>query len=111
MGNFTIYVRPKIQIFLKNLISKLFFCRLSKTSNSDDFEKRRSQAAIRAQAKKELEKEQQISQEAQKLKETYGEKQIIEVEAPTGIKYIYIRHNSLKEISILLYWFEVWWRF
>ena len=75
-------------MFLRNLISKLFSYRLSKTSNSDDFEKRRSQAAIRAQAKKELEKEQQISQEAQKLKETYGEKQIIEVEAPTGMKYI-----------------------
>ena len=88
IGNFIICVRPKIQIFfLRNLISKLFSYRLSKTSNSDDFEKRRSQAAIRAQAKKELEKEQQISQEAQKLKETYGEKQIIEVEAPTGIKY------------------------
>ena len=68
--------------------AKWIFYRLSKTSNSDDFEKRRSQAAIRAQAKKELEKEQQISQEAQKLKETYGEKQIIEVEAPTGMKYI-----------------------
>merc|ERR1719195_2497368 len=60
----------------KKLAASAALDRLSKTSNSDDFEKRRSQAAIRAQAKKELEKEQQISQEAQKLKETYGEKQI-----------------------------------
>ena len=57
-----------------------------------------------------MEKEQQISQEAQKLKETYGEKQIIEVEAPTGIEYINIRNDSLKEISMLSYWLEVWWK-
>jgi len=72
----------------KKLAASAALDRLSKTSNSDDFEKRRSQAAIRAQAKKELEKEQQISQEAQKLKETYGEKQIIEVEAPTAANAI-----------------------
>ena len=57
---------------------------MSKSQNSEDFEKRRSQAAIRAQAKKEIEKEQQVSEEVKKLKDTYGDKPIIEMEAPTG---------------------------
>ena len=57
---------------------------MSKSQNSEDFEKRRSQAAIRAQAKKEIEKEHQVSEEVKKLKDTYGDKPIIEMEAPTG---------------------------
>ena len=59
------------------------FCRVSKSQNenADDFEKRRSQAAIRAQAKKELEKEQQIQEEIKKMKDTYGDK-TVELEAP-----------------------------
>jgi len=63
--------------------------RMSKaqTENVDDFEKRRSQAAIRAQAKKELEKEQQIQNEVEKLRDTYGEKAPVEVEAPGCILY------------------------
>lgn len=50
--------------------------------NVDDFEKRRSQAAIRAQAKKELEKEEEVQKEIQKMKDTYGEKPLVELEAP-----------------------------
>ena len=46
--------------------------RMTKAQNDDDFEKRRSQAAIRAQAKKELEKEQQIQNEVEKLRDTYA---------------------------------------
>lgn len=49
--------------------------------NAEDFEKRRSQAAIRAQAKKELEKEQKIEKEVAKMRDTYGEKPVIELEA------------------------------
>ena len=56
--------------------------------NSEDFEKRRSQAAIRAQAKKELEREQQVASEAEKLRETYSEKPLIECEAPSGASTI-----------------------
>ena len=57
---------------------------MSKASNSnvDDFEKRRSQAAIRAQALKELERERQNEDQIQKLKDTYGEKPLVELEAP-----------------------------
>lgn len=52
---------------------------------SDDFEKRRSQAAIRAQAKKELEREEQAASAANKLRDTYSEKPLIECEvAPAG---------------------------
>ena len=54
-------------------------------SNADDFEKRRSQAAIRAQALKELEREEQAASAAEKLRDTYGEKPLIECEiAPSG---------------------------
>ena len=53
-------------------------------TNAEDFEKRRSQAAIRAQARKELEKEQQINEEIQKMKNTYGEKPLIEFESVSG---------------------------
>jgi len=58
--------------------------RVAKNQNesSDDFEKRRSQAAIRAQAKKELEKEQDVKKEIQKMKDTYGEKPLVELEGP-----------------------------
>ena len=65
------------------LTNVFFFCRVSKSQNesADDFEKRRSQAAIRAQAKKELEKEQQVQQEIKKMKDTYGDK-TVELEAP-----------------------------
>ena len=39
----------------------LFYLRLQQsTSSADDFEKKRSQAAIRAMAQKELEKERQV---------------------------------------------------
>ena len=64
------------EIFYTTLIFPFF--RLSKApENAEDFEKRRSQAAIRAQAKKELEKEQQIQAEVKKLQDTYGEKPVI----------------------------------
>ena len=67
--------------------SKAFLlCRFSNApGKSDDFEKRRSQAAIRAQAKKELEREEQAASAANKLRDTYSEKPLIECEvAPTG---------------------------
>ena len=51
----------------------------------DDFEKRRSQAAIRAQAKKEMEKAQLSELQAAKLRETYGEKPLVELDVPCGI--------------------------
>jgi len=54
----------------------------SQNESADDFEKRRSQARIREQAKKELEKEQEIQREIQKMKDTYGEKPTVELEAP-----------------------------
>jgi len=60
--------------------------RVAKNQNesADDFEKRRSQARIRAQAKKELEKEKETNKEIQKIKDTYGEKPLVELEAPMG---------------------------
>jgi uncharacterized protein YlxW (UPF0749 family) len=70
-------------VFFPKMLTNVFFCRVSKSQNenADDFEKRRSQAAIRAQAKKELEKEQQVQQEIKKMKDTYGDK-TVELEAP-----------------------------
>jgi len=72
----------------KKLAASAALDRFNKTEKSEDFEKRRSQAAIRAQAKKELEKEQQLSDEVKKIKDTYGEKPIIEIEAPSGVNAI-----------------------
>ena len=58
--------------------------RLQTTSlDNSDFKKKRSQAAIRAMAKKELEKERQVQDEAIKLKNTYGEKPVVELEEPS----------------------------
>lgn len=61
----------------------------SQGQNSEDFEKRRSQAAIRAQAKKELEKEQAVEKEVQQLRDTYGEKPVIELEAQGSNAILY----------------------
>jgi len=58
--------------------------RVSKSQNDVDFEKRRSQAAIRAQAKKELEKEQKVQKDIQKMKDTYGEKPLVELDSGQG---------------------------
>ena len=63
--------------------------RMTKAQNDDDFEKRRSQAAIRAQAKKELEREQQIQNEVEKLRDTYGEKPLVELDAALGNAILY----------------------
>ena len=73
-----------------------FFCRVSKSQNesADDFEKRRSQAAIRAQAKKELEKEQKIQEEIKKMKDTYGGK-TVELEAPRCVLTAYCPVSGL----------------
>jgi len=57
--------------------------RLDHQSSQGDFEKKRSQAHIRAMAQRELEKEKHREQEIAKLKETYGEKAAVEVEAPS----------------------------
>lgn len=69
----------------KRLAAAAALDRVSKSQNesADDFEKRRSQAAIRAQAKKELEKEQQVEEEIKKMKDTYGDK-TVELEAPSA---------------------------
>ena len=71
-------------------------CRVSKSQNenADDFEKRRSQAAIRAQAKKELEKEQKIQEEIKKMKDTYGGK-TVELEAPRCVLTAYCPVSGL----------------
>lgn len=63
------------------------------SSTNEDFEKKRSQAAIRAMAQKELEKERQIQAEASKLKDTYGEKSTIELEGPSmlGCEGVYYK--------------------
>ena len=53
------------------------------SSSSGDYEKRRSQAAIRAMAQKELEKEKMRDEEIAKLKSTYGEKPTVEIEGPS----------------------------
>ena len=50
---------------------------------SGDFEKKRSQAHIRAMAQRELEEEKQRDQEIEKLKNTYGEKPEVELEGPS----------------------------
>jgi len=52
-------------------------------SSSGDFEKKRSQAHIRAMAHRELEKEKKREEEIAKLKETYGEKAAVELEGPS----------------------------
>jgi len=52
-------------------------------SSTNDFEKKRAQAHIRAMAHRELEKEKHREQEIAKLKETYGEKAAVELEGPS----------------------------
>ena len=76
--------RSKFKAFLLSYFNFIF--RFSNApGKSDDFEKRRSQAAIRAQAKKELEREEQAASAANKLRDTYSEKPLIECEvAPAG---------------------------
>lgn len=66
----------------QKLAAQAALTRCQQTSQADDFGKRRSQAAIRAQAKKELEKEKQDQEEVGKLKTVYGDKPEKEVEGP-----------------------------
>lgn len=56
--------------------------RVNKAITSEDFDKKRSRAAIVAQAKKELDREKESQAEAEKLKDTYGNKKPIELEGP-----------------------------
>lgn len=57
----------------------------------EDALKRRQQARIKEQARRELEKEQQVEAEIAKVKEVYGEKEEEMVEAPTASGGVYFR--------------------
>ena len=57
----------------------------------EDALKRRQQARIKEQARRELEKEQQVEAEIAKVKEVYGEKEEEVVEAPTASGGVYFR--------------------
>lgn len=79
-----------------------------------DFQKARQRAIIKEQARKELENEQKIDKEIAKIKETYGEVEDMEVEAPSvagGIFYkcplvgegLYPREEMKRKIKEFLY--------
>jgi len=57
----------------------------------EDALRRRQQARIKEQARRELEKEQQVEAEIAKVKEVYGEKEEEVVEAPTASGGVYFR--------------------
>lgn len=57
----------------------------------EDALRRRQQARIKEQARRELEKEQQVEAEIAKVKEIYGEKEEVVVEAPTASGGVYFR--------------------
>jgi len=73
------------------------------SSQNDDFEKKRSQAHIRAMAQKELEDERKKNQELAKLKETYGEKGTVELEGPSmlGCEGVFYKCPLIDETLVL----------
>eukprot|EP00095_Tigriopus_kingsejongensis_P004109 maker-scaffold122_size333723-snap-gene-0.19 protein:Tk04109 transcript:maker-scaffold122_size333723-snap-gene-0.19-mRNA-1 annotation:"ubx domain-containing protein 6-like" len=76
--------RPKVVSEAQQHAAQAALARLN-TSDKEDFTKKRSQAVIRAQAMKELAKEKEIDDEIKKLKDTYGEKPLVEVEGPSAL--------------------------
>jgi len=72
-------------------------------SPSEAFDKKRSQAHIRAMAQKELEKERQKDQEIAKIKETYGEKGTVELEGPSmlGCEGVFYKCPLIDETLVL----------
>jgi len=55
------------------------------TSADEDFKKNRQRALIKEQARRELEREQKIDEEVEKLKKVYGDNKPEELEAPTHL--------------------------
>ncbi|TRY67459.1 hypothetical protein TCAL_08029 [Tigriopus californicus] len=76
--------RPKTVSAAQQQAAQAALSRLD-SSQSTDFSKKRSQAVIRAQAMKELEKEKKIDDEVKKLRETYSEKPVVELEGPSTL--------------------------
>jgi len=63
----------------------------SQEDKTVDFNKARQKAIIKEQARKELENEEKIDKEIAKIKETYGEVEEMEVEAPSGAGGIFYK--------------------
>lgn len=67
------------------------------TDKAGDFQKSRQKAVIKEQARKELENEQKINEDIAKIKETYGEKPDVELEAPGSSGGIFYKCSLVGE--------------